>query len=79
MLVLDPTLIGRQYFTHTTTTRYTVRGVYVQPDSKPIILGEYNDPQKKLNRLTTHRIEDCNFDAPGLTLPPTSGLPTIPT
>jgi hypothetical protein len=62
MIVIDQTLIGRQYHTHTTTTRYTVRGVYVLPEQKPIILGEYPDPQAKVNRLTTHRIEDCKFD-----------------
>lgn len=62
MFHIDPTLIGRQYHTHTATTKYTVRGIYVQPESKPIILGEYSDPQAKVNRLTTHRIEDCKFD-----------------
>lgn len=62
MLVIDQTLIGRKYHTHTATTKYTVRGMYVQPDSKPILLGEYEDPQAKVNRIATHRIEDCKFD-----------------
>ena len=62
MLIIDQTLIGRQFSTHSPTTKYTVRGIYVQPDSKPILIGEYSDPQAKVNRLTTHKIEDCKFD-----------------
>lgn len=61
-MLFDQTLIGRQYFTHTATTKYTVRGIYVLPEQKPIILGEYEDVPNKVTRLTTHRIEDCQFD-----------------
>lgn len=61
-MLFDQTLIGRQYHTHTTTTKYTVRGIYVLPEQKPIILGEYEDVPNKVTRLTTHRIEDCKFD-----------------
>ena len=62
MLTIDQTLIGRKYHTHTATTKYTVRGVYVQPESKPIVIGEYEDAQAKVNRITTHQLADCKFD-----------------
>lgn len=61
-MLFDQTLIGRQYHTHTSSPKYTVRGIYVLPEQKPIILGEYEDVPNKVTRLTTHRIEDCKFD-----------------
>ena len=47
----DKTLIGRQYWIHPSTTKYTLRGIYVLPQQKPIVLGEYEDTQVKVTRL----------------------------
>jgi hypothetical protein len=64
MFNIDQTLIGRQYYTVSINTKYTIRGIYVLPDQKPILIGEYEDSQAKVSRLTTHRMEDVKFDLP---------------
>lgn len=61
MLIIDQTLIGRQYYTHDAKTVYTCRGIYIQPESRPVLIGEYPDPTYKVNRITTHKLEDAKF------------------
>ena len=61
MLIIDQTLIGRKYYSHDPKTVYICRGVYVQPDSYPILIGEYPDPTYKCNRLATHKLADVKF------------------
>lgn len=59
--MFDQTLIGRKFYTHDAKTVYTCRGIYVQPESYPIVVGEYPDPTYKVNRLATHKLNDCKF------------------
>ena len=60
-MFIDQTLLGRKFYSHDTKTVYTCRGMYVQPDSYPIIIGELADPTYKCNRLTTHKLADVKF------------------
>lgn len=70
MLFIDPSLIGRKFYTHDSKTVYTLRGIYVQPESRPLLIGEYADPTYKVNRMATHKMEDAKF---------TDFVPTAPT
>ena len=59
MLQIDPTLIGRKFYSHDPNTVYICRGIYVQPDSYPILIGELIDGT--YSRLTTHKLTDVKF------------------
>lgn len=61
-MLFDENLLGRKYWTHTDKTTYIIRGIYVMPNQKPIVIGEYEDTQNKVTRFTTHRMEDVKFD-----------------
>lgn len=61
MLTIDTTLLGRKFYTVDPKTVYTCRGIYVQPDSYPILIGEYADPAYKCNRLATVKVGDAKF------------------
>lgn len=76
MLIIDPTLIGRKYKTSTGNQEYTLRGVYVQDDARPFVIGEYPDPTYKCNRFTTHKLNDCLFT--DYVAPTPSPTPTAP-
>jgi hypothetical protein len=72
MLFIDPTLIGRKFYTVDAKTVYTCRGVLIMGTA--LLIGEYNDPQAKCSRLATCKLADCKFpDVPGT---PSPLLPT---
>ena len=62
MLNIDPTLIGRKYYTLDPKTVYTLRGAYVKPDSGVIVIGEFH-PSNTSNetKIVTHKITDLNL------------------
>ena len=59
MIVIDPTLLGRKFYTVDPKTVYTCRGVIVSGTT--LLLGEYPDPTYKCNRLATLKLSDCKF------------------
>ena len=59
MIVIDPTLLGRKFYTHDQKTTYTCRGVIVSGTT--LLIGEYPDPTYKCNRLATHKLSDAKF------------------
>jgi len=58
MLVIDPTLIGRKYYTVDPNTTYIVRGV-CDGTGTIVLLGELSD--SKSIRIVTHKIVDAHF------------------
>ena len=67
MFNIDPNLIGRKYITHDPKTIYTLRGVYVQPNSKPIIMGEFATDPNTVNsatQLVTHQLSEVKLLPP---------------
>jgi hypothetical protein len=66
MLIINPALIGRQYYTHDPKTTYTCQGAYVKPDSGVILVGEYSaNPcaltPNTISRMATCRLADATF------------------
>jgi hypothetical protein len=66
MLIINPSLIGRQYYTHDPKTTYTCQGAYVKPDSGVILIGQYSanpqaQPPNTLIRMTTCKLADVTF------------------
>jgi len=58
MLIIDPTLIGRKYYTIDLNSVYTVKGVC--DGTRTIVLfGEFDDGKSK--RIVTHKITDAHF------------------
>ena len=62
MLNLNPSFIGRKYYTHDPKTTYIICGVYVKPDSGVIVIGEFH-PSNTSNetKIVTHKITDLNL------------------
>lgn len=68
MLIIDPTIIGRKYYTLDPKTVYTLRGIYGEPGARPIIIGEFEtstpigtNPNAPTTRLVTHKLSDITF------------------
>jgi hypothetical protein len=64
MLLIDQNLIGRKYTTHDPKSIYTLRGVYVQPNSKPIVMGEITDDPNNVSstsHLVTHQLSEVRL------------------
>ena len=59
MIVIDPTLLGRKFYTVDPKTVYICRGVVIS--GTLLVIGEYPDPTYKCNRLATHKLTDCKF------------------
>jgi hypothetical protein len=59
MIVIDPTLLGRKFYTHDIKTVYICRGVIISGTT--LLLGEYPDATYKCNRLATHKLSDVKF------------------
>lgn len=59
MIFIDPTLLGRKFYTVDPKTVYTCRGVIVSGTT--LLLGEYADPTYKCNRLATLKLSDAKF------------------
>jgi hypothetical protein len=62
MIVIDPSLLGRKYYTVDPSTVYACRGVIVSGTT--LLIGEYHDSASKCNRLATHKLTDCRFIVP---------------
>ena len=55
MLITDPTLIGRTYYTLDKKTTYTIRGFAIA--GTIVVIGEYADPQVATEtKLATHKL-----------------------
>ena len=66
MLIIDPTIIGRKFYTHDPNTTYTCVGAYVKPDSGVILMGEFSaNPQAQtpntISRIATCKLADATF------------------
>ena len=59
MIVIDPTLLGRKFYTVDAKTIYTVRGVVIS--GTILVIGEYLDTTGKVTRLATHKLTDVKF------------------
>ena len=59
MIVIDPTLLGRKFYTVDAKTIYTCRGFVVH--GTPLIIGEYLDSTGKVTRLATHKLDSAKF------------------
>jgi hypothetical protein len=59
MIVIDPTLLGRKFYTVDAKTIYTVRGVVVH--GTILVIGEYLDSTGKISKLATHKLTDVKF------------------
>jgi len=61
-MIIDPTLIGRKYYTTDPNSTYTLRAAYVKPDSGIIVLGEMADANKPgESRFVTHKVTDLHL------------------
>ena len=64
MFIFDQSLLGRKYFTLDPKTTYTLRGIYVQPNSKPIVMGEFTSAQNTFGsttKLVTHQLSEITL------------------
>lgn len=64
MLKIDDNLIGRKYITTDPNVTYTIRGIYVQPNTRPIVIGEYAlDPTDVSSKtgLVTHQLAEIKM------------------
>jgi hypothetical protein len=59
MIVIDPTLLGRKFYTVDAKTIYTVRGVVIS--GTILVIGEYLDSTGKISKLATHKLTDVKF------------------
>ena len=59
MLFIDPSLIGRKFYTDDSKKVYTCRGVVIS--GTILVIGEFPDPTAKINRLATHKLTDVKF------------------
>ena len=61
MIIIDPTLIGRKYFTHDPKTQYTIKGV-ADGTGTLVLLGEYKDGTSAVEtRLITHKVGEVHL------------------
>ena len=67
-MIIDPTLIGRKYYTSDPKTVYTIRGIYVNPNSLPIVIGELDsfapigsNPTAPISLLATTKLSDVRM------------------
>jgi hypothetical protein len=65
MLQIDPTLIGRKFYSHDPNTVYICRGVVIS--GTLLVIGELTDGT--YSRLTTHKLTDVKFPIPVATAP----------
>lgn len=66
MLTIDKDLIGRKYTTSSPNTVYTLRGMYAQPNGKPIVIGECSSAPNTLGAhhfLVTHKLEEIKLES----------------
>jgi hypothetical protein len=64
MFIIDQSLLGRKYTTNDPNTVYTLRGIYVQPNTRPIVMGEIADDPKAINstsHLVTHQLSEVRL------------------
>jgi hypothetical protein len=68
MFNIDPTLIGRKYYTSDHHTVYTIRGIYVIPGTLTIVIAEMNstapigtNPVAPISLLVTHQLKEVHM------------------
>ena len=62
MIIIDPTLIGRKYYTSDPKSTYVLVAAYIKPDSGLIIVGKMDDANKHgESRLVTHKCTDIHI------------------
>ena len=59
MIVIDPALLGRKFYTVDAKTIYTCRGVVIS--GTILVIGEYLDSTGKISKLATHKLTDVKF------------------
>jgi hypothetical protein len=67
-MLIDPTLTGRKYYTSDPHTVYTLRGIYVNPGSLPIVIAEMDSaapagirPAAPITLLVTHQLKEVHL------------------